>query len=271
MPIVSIIMSVYNNRKTLERCLKSLRNQTFQEWEVIIVDDGSTDGSIEVLKQYSLKDKRIRPIRLSKNVGLSAALNIARRYATGDYLARQDGDDFSYPNRLELQLKYLDDHPEIDVVGTYANLVDDEGRPWGLWKPPINPCIKDWVWGPAVIHASVMMRKNALDAVGGYDDKLRRCEDYDLWFKMLACGFRISTIPYALYAVHWTSQDYRRRTLFGRYEEMIVRWKGFRRLNVCPIYWPFVFKPVLLAIIPNKVIYMLHHRRFSYDSRGDLS
>ena len=261
-------MGVYNSCRTLARSIDSLRQQTFRDWEAIVVDDGSTDGSFELLQQLALVDRRIRPIRLLKNAGLANALNIARKYATGKYLARQDADDYSYSRRIELQQEFLRGHPDVAVVGTYAHLVNDEGLPWGLWSPPVKPQVCDWVKGSSVIHASVLMRSEAFDAVCGYNERLRRTEDYDLWLRMQAYGFGIATLPEPLYAIRWTLDDYRRRSLRGRCEEVVVRWRGFRRMGINPIYWPYVFKPVVAAIVPARAMHALHRHRFSGNSPG---
>lgn len=260
--MVSVLMAVYNGAETVSRALRSLQEQTFQNWEAIVIDDGSTDGTFEVLQDFASGDGRIRPVRWEYSRGLAAALNAARRLASGLYLARQDADDWSYPARLERQVSFLRENPSIAVVGSWAHLFDDRAA-WGIWDPPYRPSVRDWLGGNAVIHPSVMMRSTAFDAVGGYDERLRRTEDYDLFLRMIAAGVEIVTLPEVLVAYRLSGDDYRRRTVRARWEEVGVRWRGFRRLGLGPLSWIYVLKPLAVGIVPGRLMYVWHRWRFS--------
>src|SRR3989338_5597380 len=125
-PKICVIMSVYNGLPYLKEAVKSILNQTYKNFEFIIVDDASRDKTWQFLK--SLKDKRVKLIQNKKNLGLAASLNIAIRLAQGDFIARMDADDISLSNRFEEQIKYLTKHQEIDLCGTWVPLIDDTGK-----------------------------------------------------------------------------------------------------------------------------------------------
>ena len=127
-PKVSVIMSVYNGEKYLKEAINSILNQTFKDYEFIIVNDASTDKSIKILEEYAKKDNRIGLIHNEKNIGLTRSLNKAIKSANGAYIARQDADDISLPPRLEEEVNFLDKHPTVGLVGSYAWMIDEKGK-----------------------------------------------------------------------------------------------------------------------------------------------
>jgi glycosyltransferase involved in cell wall biosynthesis len=129
-PLVSIAMPIFNCEKTVEAAICSIQAQTFADWELIVIDDGSTDDSFPVARRCN--DPRIRLIKGERNLGLPARLNEAVALSRGQYLARMDGDDICYPNRLERQLAYLQQHPEVDLLGGAISLFDGQGRLIGV-------------------------------------------------------------------------------------------------------------------------------------------
>jgi glycosyltransferase EpsE len=261
-PRVSVIMGVSNGAATVRRAIRSIQEQTFTDWEYVVCDDASSDGTWGILQEATSEDSRIRLIRQEKNSGLAAALNRCIDAAEGQYLARQDADDFSLSTRLKEQVTFLDDHPDVSVVGTYVNLTDSAGRVWGQWTQPLSALIRDWVRGPKVIHASVVMRKRHIVDVGKYDEKAVRVEDYDLWFRMLSKGYKIATIPRPLYNVHWDRSDYSRRKFRYRWIEAQIRWKGFKALKVPTFYYPYVLKPIAVGMLPHLITHLYHVHKF---------
>ena len=260
-PRISILMGVYNGEAGLHRAIDSLKAQTYQDWECIICDDGSTDGTWSALEKIALGDERFKLLRNDRNLGLAAALNRCLEIASGEYLARQDADDVSVPARLKVQVEFLDGHPAVTVVGTYAALVDEKGAWWGDIRHPLTPTPWDWVRGAKVVHASVLMRAHAMREVGGYDTGALRVEDYDLWFRLLAKGARIVTIPQVLYFIHWELSDYGRKKFVDRITEVAVRKKGIPALGVHPISLLYVLKPVLVGLLPHRLLYLYHLRK----------
>ncbi len=175
-PCVSVVMSVYNGEKYLAEAVQSVLDQTYTDFEFIIVNDGSTDHSDEILRSYA--DPRIRLIE-QENSGLAASLNAGIALARAPYIARQDADDFWYPDKLNLQIKYMELHPNYDIVACLAEIVDNEGEGPVLFNPPLDPRVDT-----SFAHPSVLIRKSALMAAGGYDARLRYGQDRDLWIRM---------------------------------------------------------------------------------------
>lgn len=259
---VSILMSAFNAEKVLARSLDSIIAQSYKDWEAIVVDDGSSDKTWEIICQYMFRDNRIKGFRFSSNKGLAAALNYGISFAKSDLIARHDSDDISYPDRLMRQVIFMEENPETDVLGTWGELIDDEEKIWGKLSTPCEPEKSDWIFGNMIIHATVMMRKHVLKKVGGYNENLKRTEDYDLFLRMVASGCKIMSIPDYLYGIHWTPQDYSRKTWSARMEECQVRWSGYRALHLNPLAYFYAFKPILAGLIPRSILYWWHHFRF---------
>jgi glycosyltransferase involved in cell wall biosynthesis len=180
-------MAVYNGERYLEESVSSVLKQSFTDFELIVVDDGSTDGTSDLLAHLSREDSRIVVIR-QENCGPALSLKRATGVAKGDYLARQDADDISMPERFERQVRYLDGHPSVGVVGTAAEVIDQHGHVIGVL--PTRHGVEEVRRGlltvkATLVHGSVMMRRHALEAVGGYRDAFQLSLDFDLWLRMV--------------------------------------------------------------------------------------
>ncbi|MCR4324823.1 MAG: glycosyltransferase [Candidatus Curtissbacteria bacterium] len=179
-PQVSVIMSVHNGMPYLKEAVKSILSQTYKNFEFIIVDDASTDKSLKYLK--SVHDKRIKLIKNSKNLGLATSLNKALKVAKGEYIARMDADDISLPKRLETQLNFLIKNPKVDLCGSWAELINEEGRTVGEKKYPKNDkeIKKALGWYPPLIHPTWLARTEFYEKTKGYDIRFDMAEDYEL-------------------------------------------------------------------------------------------
>jgi len=187
-PRVSVLMTVYNAAAYLRDSVGSILAQTFPDWELIVVDDGSTDGSREVLASYS--DPRVRVFALPTNIGRTPALRHAFSHVRGEYIAVLDADDISRPERLEKQVSYLDRHPDTVLVGTWAEFFGDDGRIIASWTPKGDAqSLRDQLaqYNP-VVHSSSMYRANVALDVQGYPEEFRYAQDYALWLKLAARG-----------------------------------------------------------------------------------
>ena len=175
-------MPVYNEEKYLEEAIESILTQTFTDFELIIVNDGSTDSSLETIKRYN--DRRIKLINNSKNLGITKSLNIALKEAKGKYIARQDADDVSLPNRLEEQLKYFEANLEVGVVGTNVYNIREDGTVVGSSSLDLEPTFQKLLKGNRIVHGSVMMRKQVLEEHNYYNEDFGCSQDYELWLRI---------------------------------------------------------------------------------------
>lgn len=195
-PSVSLILPTYNANDYILKALRSITNQTYEDYELIIVDDGSTDGTIECVNEYP--NNQIRLIVRENESGITSALNQGVHESNGRYIARHDADDWSDPSRLEKQVKYLNEHSDVALVGTGANLVDENGQTQSRRRVPTSPSLSELIDHNEFVHGSVMMRKEALESVGGYDEWFPTTEDYDLWLR-LADEYEVRNIDEPLY------------------------------------------------------------------------
>jgi glycosyltransferase involved in cell wall biosynthesis len=200
-PKVSVVMAVYNERPYLEKAVRSIVDQTFDDFEFIIVNDGSTDGSKAVLDWFGQNDDRIRLVH-QENRGLIASLNRGLDMARGEYIARMDGDDISHPERFERQVRFLEKNPEIGILGTQADIIDADGnvrKDWN-WSLPTNPDVVAWrlLFSTCLHHPTVMMRHALLERLGGYAEWARHIEDRELWARAVL-ETRLTNLPDALF------------------------------------------------------------------------
>lgn len=184
---ISVVMSVYNGERYLSLAIESILKQTFKDFEFIIVDDGSTDRSLEIIRKYEKKDSRIR-VLVQENQGLAAALNNGIAMARGNYIARMDDDDISLPNRLELQYAFMETHPEIVASSGKFIVINKWGDEYMECQPEENSSVIDRNhinWGySSLCHPASIIRKKAWEVVGGYSSDMRYAQDLDLWLKL---------------------------------------------------------------------------------------
>ena len=194
-PAVSVVMPVFNAAGHLAEALESISKQTFQNYEFIIVDDGSVDATPKILKRYASADPRVRVVT-QENRGVVEALNLGCRMARGKYIARMDADDISLPERLQKQLEFLEQHPEVGAAGTWYSLIHKGG---GDSQPPALEGSIRWTmcFHNCVCHPSAMMRRELLESLGFYR-AVAHCEDYDLWLRALKVT-SIRNIPECLF------------------------------------------------------------------------
>ena len=215
-PRISVIMSVYNGLPYLNLAVESILNQSFGDFEFIIIDDGSNDGSFDTISQYAALDNRIILIRNPANMGYTRSLNIGLERAKGDFIARQDADDISQQMRFEKQVDFLGRNPQVGLLGTFSEFIDENGNLLSGNYPLItqNAQIQTRLYEMNCIrHGSVMIRRSSLEKVGMYYDvELEPSEDYDLWLRIGEVA-EIDNYPEALYIYreHPASESSKRR------------------------------------------------------------
>lgn len=199
-PRISVVLAIYNGERHLDDAVRSVLGQTFTDFELIIVDDGSTDTTPRLLAAWQQADPRVRVVR-QENRGLSASLNTGVGMATGAYIARQDADDVSMAERFARQASHLDAHPSVAAVGSSASVIDRIGATVGGLTAAVGPeAVRHGLLTlrTTPVHGSMMMRREALQAVGGYRDAFRVGQDYDLWLR-LSAHFDLDNLPEVLY------------------------------------------------------------------------
>jgi glycosyltransferase involved in cell wall biosynthesis len=191
-------MPVYNGDKYLREAIDSILNQTFEDFEFIIINDASTDETLSILNSYA--DSRMKIHINKRNLGVAKSLNIGLRMAKGKYIARQDADDISMPNRLATQVDFLDRHPDYAAVGTLAKIINENSEEMLLFKRPTKDIdIRKFLEKDnCMIHGSVMIRISSLIEVGFYDEEMERSQDYELWLR-LAKRYHMKNISDFLY------------------------------------------------------------------------
>jgi glycosyltransferase involved in cell wall biosynthesis len=195
-PKISVIMSVYNSEKFLSEAIESILNQTFKDFEFIIINDCSTDSSLEIIKKYKKKDSRIVLIENKKNIGLTKSLNIGLKRAKGKYIARMDADDISLPERFQIQYDFLEKNKDIFLVGTGAYDIDEQGNPLKVKKVYLGiDKIKEMLPSRnCFYHPTIMFRNEGFY----YRDKFIYSQDYDFYFLLLTKGKLLENIPVSL-------------------------------------------------------------------------
>jgi glycosyltransferase involved in cell wall biosynthesis len=206
---LSVIMPVYNGQKYLRKALVSILNQTYKDFELIIINDGSTDETHKILS--TIRDNRLKVLNNTKNIGVTKSLNIALKLAQGEYIARADADEINIKKRFQEQVDFLNSNPDYVGVGSKFHLIDEDDKP--LQEKEVRVGYKSisitdkeirqkLIIRNQIIHPSVMIRKKALKRVGYYREIFNGAEDYDLWFRLLRIG-KFCNLPTELIKRRW--------------------------------------------------------------------
>ncbi len=256
MPRVSIISGAYNISAcySFEKSMESILGQSYTDFEFIICDDGSRDDTWDKLAAFAERDPRMILLKNESNMGLAAALNKCIEHASGEYIARHDCDDYAAPDRIEKQVEFLDAHPDIALVGSFANLFDEDGV-WGEMKFPVEITRRDFLFCSPYQHGSVVFRREVLIKAGCYRvaKETRRAEDYDL-FMRIATFAKGANIPEFLYYFCEDKNTLGRRKYRYRIDEAKVRYRGFKALGLLPRGIFYVIKPLIVGLIPRGLL-----------------
>ncbi|MBI5252486.1 MAG: glycosyltransferase [Desulfomonile tiedjei] len=253
-PRVTVLMSVYNDQGYLAQAVESILNQSFRDFEFLIIDDGSPDP-LDALHSFS--DPRI-VVRTQENIGLTRSLNKGIALARGDFIARMDADDVSAPQRLEVQVAELQSHPRLDLVGSSFDVVDAEGRLIERKELIIDPVYRLWrlQFHNNYGHGTVMFRKKAVMNIGMYNEDLLYAQDFDLWSR-LSNKSNTSVIPEVLYGYRMIKHS--RQTSVKNYDKQLATAIGIsnRSLMACnpeltekgceevrALYWKFQLESI---------------------------
>ena len=264
---VSIIMGIYNCAATLPEAIDSILAQTFTDWQLVLCEDGSKDDTYQIAKAYQEEyPDKILLLRNAKNMGLNHTLNRCLEAASGEYIARMDGDDISLPTRLEKEAAFLDAHPEYAIVST-PMIFFDEGGDWGRCCSIEKPAKRDFIrHSPVHCHAPCMIRREAYLAVGGYteDRRMLRFEDVNLWYKLYAKGYTGYNLEEPLYKMRDDQAATSRRSLRSRMNGVYVTYVGFRLFRFPWYMYGYVavdfLKHFIKGVMPER-LYLKFHKK----------
>ena len=261
---ISILMGIYNCARTLPEAIDSILAQTYTDWELILCDDGSADATYAVAdayrKQYADK---ILLLKNERNMGLNYTLNHCLEHASGQYIARMDGDDISLPQRFARDLAALEGDPTLSVVSCPMIHFDENGDFSSGTKVCEYPTREMLVHGPVHCHAPCMVRAEVMRSVGGYsvDKKLLRVEDWHLWLKLYKAGGRGRNLTEPLYKMRDDRDAASRRKFRYRLNEAHVAALAVRMLGLPKWKYVFVLRPILVGLLPGPVYRYLHKRK----------
>lgn len=272
-PQVSILMPVYNTAPYLREAMDSMLSQTFTDFELIVLNDCSPDNAEEILDTYN--DPRIVRYKGEKNAGLSNVLNVGIEMARGKYIARMDSDDISLPNRLQVQVDYLESHPEIDLVSVGMQLFGDDEDVWIRDKDFEEMKIRALFRSP-VLHASSVWRKDSFEKLGlRFRQEMVPSEDYDLWTRALVRGLRFANLPevlyrYRIHGIQASQQtdviDVKNREVQKSYIKAALPSLSEKGVEAFPSkLWAFVFANLRTGFFDNR---LLLRRLYKYKKAG---
>ena len=262
---ISVIMGIYNCASTLVEALDSLYAQTYQDFKIILCEDGSTDNTYEVAQRYAKEHKNIMLLRNERNMGLNYTLNRCLEHADTEYVARMDGDDISLPTRFEKELDFLDAHPEYAFVSTPMFYFDSDG----IYETRTSvkggePSSLDFLYGKSFCHAPLLIRSSAIIDVGGYSVSpyLLRVEDRHLWYKLYMKNYKGCNLYDTLYMMRDDRNAKSRRTFSNRRNEAYMGLLYCIGFNLPWWHYPeCIIVPLLKWLLPNWLYNLLHKVR----------
>ncbi len=279
MPTVSVIMAVYNEETTVALAIESVIAQTYNDWELIIINDCSTDRTPEITGQYAVTYDKIRVLANKQNIGLAASLNKGIKEAQGKYIVRMDSDDYSHLERFEKQVTFMKANPDVDVLGTGAELIDENGKTITCINlPETHDEIAATIHKMSpFFHPSVIIRKEFLDRSGGYNNRLRNCQDFDLWSRMFRQSTYhnlqepliryqtksykrpLKTILYSLY-VHMRNLRYNGKIFQGSFwaimvtlKSLLVNWGLYKPKSLRIVVYFFLYIEISLVLAEKSI------------------
>jgi len=278
-PRISVIMPVYNREHYVAEAIESIIYQTFKDFEFIIIDDGSTDCSLEIIEGYSEKDLRIKVIRNQHNIGIPRTRNKGIDLAQGEYVAFMDSDDISLPERFAKQIDFMEKNPEIFVLGTQCEFIDSKGNYIRTKNLPLLPIEVRWfLYGKSIINSSVMARSELFKLLGYKHKNIKSASDYEIWTR-ISEKFLIANLPDVLLRfrrhdsrISKTARDNQKSNSYQIIRERLHKLtgveltteqiEGFRYTNR--------IKDVYDAIILSKTVVQMHKKaKFWSDDAED--
>ena len=251
--MISVVMSVYNAEKYLRFSIESILNQTYTDFEFIIINDCSEDDSLKIINEYSKNDSRIITVNNDTNLGLTRNLNKGLTIARGEYIARMDADDISILDRFEKQMCYFQKNEHIDILGGFCVDIDESGKVIRKRKAPLShkEIISSIYKVNPIYHPTVIFKKQKIANIGFYNEEYKVVQDYDLWFRSIANNLIIQNLPDILLKYRINDNYYARKSFNYRLIDFKIRYRGYKSIGVSWYKWGYLFVPLILGVTPN--------------------
>lgn len=255
-------MAVYNCDRTVAQAIECIQKQTYTNWELIVVDDCSTDTTFQTVKSIANTDDRIKLYRNRENKTLAPSLNICAMHASGDFFARMDGDDLCDYTRLEKEMQVLLNHPEFEVVSCSLKFFDENGE-YGKILYKEYPQKEDFAKRSPICHAGCIIRRDVFEELNGYNEspEVERNEDYDLWIRLYDAGYKAYNLQEFLYSMRDDRDAVKRKKFKYRIIEYKLRKKACNLFHLSFKYRLYQYKPIILGIMPLPLYLVLHKAR----------
>lgn len=267
-PSATVLMAVYNSEKLLSGSLESVLGQTHDDFELLVVDDASTDDTLAIVQEYALRDDRITVLRNESNLGLGACLAAGVEAAQGEVIVRIDADDHCFPDRLERQLCFLREHPDVDVVGGAAIEINDAGREGGRRRmPEMHEEIVRSIWACPFVHPTVAFRRQRILDVGNYDARLRRRQDYELWFRCAKAGLRFHNLQEPVIYYRFDANAHKKQPLRLAMQQAGIGLAGCKMLGLPWWQYMAVTVPAWRALLPGPLRHLVYRLSAVVDPR----
>jgi glycosyltransferase involved in cell wall biosynthesis len=266
----SVLMTVYEGERPdfLEQCLLSLEKQTLMACEVVVVEDGMIPLELKSIIEIFRQKLNIRSLVLDNNVGLAGALNAGLKICEHNLIARMDSDDISLPERFETQLKVFNGPEAPDVLGSYAQEIDAASKKGRLRRVPLGHSeIYSCLYAIPFIHPSVVFKKSSIEKLGGYNEGLRRRQDYELWFRAGKSGLKFRNIPEVLLLYRFDKSSHRKQSRLMLFQQGLIGLNGVRMVGQ-PIWKGFLsFVPFARGLLPHALQHSVYNFLKKFDPR----
>lgn len=267
-PDVSVLIPAYNAEKWIDACLESVLCQTHSNIEVLLIDDASNDSTPRKIADWARRDERIRCLRNIANQGIAVSLNRGLEACGADLVARMDADDIMSRDRIEKQLKFMRDHDEVDILGSWARVIDLSGAPRSVRKMPSgNAAIRRILWANPLVHPSVMYRRKKILAIGGYEAKAHHGEDNELWFRCAAAGFRFDNLPEPLLDYRHDYESFDRYDIRSAFRDFLIGVRGSWKLGLGWYGYLGLLVPLTRRLLPPRLRKPFYNFTARFDPR----
>ena len=270
----SVLMSVYAKEKPEYLCqsMQSLADQTLRANELVLIEDGSISYELSSIIDEFREKLNIKSVKFEQNCGLAAALNAGLQNCSHDVIARMDTDDICLPQRFELQISRLDQDIDLDIVGCFTTEIDAKGNLGAVRSMPVtHEAIIANMWTCPFIHPTVVFRRDKILALGGYNQALRRRQDYELWFRCAKAGFTFANLPESLLQYRFDRDTHKKQPAKIALDQALIGYKGASLAGMA--HWKrfACFVPFVRSLLPSRMQHFAYKILRNFDPRQNKS